>query len=365
MSNNKKTISLDIISKYRNVVYGFAALWIALFHGYAIDKIDYSFGLKGLHGFRVFMETGNVGVDIFLFLSGISLFYAYLKYDKLYDFIKNRLLKLFVSSWVVFGIYWIVRYFIIGHMGFRSIINRFLLLQFWMTGDKSIYFVSCILFLYLLYPYINEFIFKNNINKSIIIRTVLLLIITYLSIICFSKLSPSLYNKYEIAITRFPVFIMGAMVGKYVYEKKKIDKRWFLLPIIGTIAFFVIYDQKILHGYNLRFFYAFGGICISLTLVYLSYLLDKLFDKIKIKNFVVKFFTFFGAFSLEIYLTHIMINQIYNLTPLFRQGNLKRYLVVVVVSIIMAYVFSLIINKILMICKKHGGKDDKKVINQI
>lgn len=68
-------MNLNIISKYRNEIYGFSIIWIVLFHGAAINNVDYSFGFSVLYPLQAFLSIGNVGVDIFLFLSGVCLYF--------------------------------------------------------------------------------------------------------------------------------------------------------------------------------------------------------------------------------------------------------------------------------------------------
>ena len=60
-------MNLNIISKYRNEIYGFSIIWIVLFHGAAINNVDYSFGFSVLYPLQAFLSIGNVGVDIFYF----------------------------------------------------------------------------------------------------------------------------------------------------------------------------------------------------------------------------------------------------------------------------------------------------------
>ncbi len=77
-----KTIS-DIfnwynLSKYRNIIYGFSAIWIIIFH------IECCFPnvVKQFHPFIVqIFKAGNVGVDIFLIMSGIYLYFSLKKTD--------------------------------------------------------------------------------------------------------------------------------------------------------------------------------------------------------------------------------------------------------------------------------------------
>lgn len=65
---------MESVLKYRNQIYGFLALWILFFHGYL--RVDVSSILNKsvlIKGIFNFLNIGNCGVDVFLFLSGFCL----------------------------------------------------------------------------------------------------------------------------------------------------------------------------------------------------------------------------------------------------------------------------------------------------
>ena len=69
----KRNAQFDLyaLSESRPVMMGLAALWIVLFHSYRLDFFQSPL-LSGLHLVGILnrlKETGNCGVDIFLFLS--------------------------------------------------------------------------------------------------------------------------------------------------------------------------------------------------------------------------------------------------------------------------------------------------------
>lgn len=68
----KKNIELNRLSKYRKELMGFSALLILVCHAYAY--ID----LPPLLGYV--LSIGNIGVDCFLFLSGMGLWYSLSKF---------------------------------------------------------------------------------------------------------------------------------------------------------------------------------------------------------------------------------------------------------------------------------------------
>lgn len=68
----------ELLSKYRTVIMGFAALWILYFHSYAL--IFKSIPILGeIEEF--IRKIGFCGVDIFFFLSGIGLTFSIKKYS--------------------------------------------------------------------------------------------------------------------------------------------------------------------------------------------------------------------------------------------------------------------------------------------
>lgn len=76
---------ISLLSKYRTQLMGLAMLLILIFH----TGID----VKSVNVIRSIKDIGDVGVDIFLLLSGIGLYFSYSKNnDKKYCvLVKNRL----------------------------------------------------------------------------------------------------------------------------------------------------------------------------------------------------------------------------------------------------------------------------------
>lgn len=345
MSKHKNlfTISLDIISKYKLAIYGIATLWIVIFHGQVINVIDFTFGKSYLIPLNTIINYGNIGVDIFLFISGITLFYSFHKNPDMYTFIKKRFFRLFLPVILIDGLYWAIITIIDGSSIF-SFLDRLLLLRFWLTGDQTIWFVSLIALLYLLYPYIYSFLFKNKSDKTLWIRGLILLILSYLIVICISKANISYYDLVEIALTRIPVFILGCILGKATYEKKRVNIFLMILIILSVIPFFIAVSSGKLAKYQVRFLYLVGGVALAYLFALIFHIINKLCKNHK--SLIIKFFSFFGAFSLELYISHIMINQVFRMTKYYIEGDLLGYALVMGSSIMVAFIVSKIIGLI-------------------
>ena len=335
-------MSLDIVSKHRAPLYGFAILWVVVFHAIAIDHADFTFGHKSLEFFHSVVYTGNVGVDMFLLLSGISLYYSFHKNPDMIQFLKKRLIRVVPAVWLVYTLWWAWRYLILD-FSLPGFLSRMTMMRFWMTGDGSIWYVSLILVLYFLYPFIYHFLFDEGHRPAV--RCAVLMGFTYMLVVLFSIANPEMYANVEIAITRIPVFILGSFMGKYVYEKRKISK-WWAIPIFAVaIGFLVVlyFDMFAeVEKYYERFFYLLGGLSLSYAIALICTAFDKVAEPAK--RPLHRFLSFTGGFSLELYLSHIMLNQVMTSMPWYIEGNLVQYFAMAAIAFLLAWVVMKIID---------------------
>lgn len=76
----------SLISKHKKELMSIAMIWVAFYHVY------FEFKFKPIN--FVLVKCGYGGVDLFVFLSGFSLYYAYEKENNYLEFIKRRLLRI-------------------------------------------------------------------------------------------------------------------------------------------------------------------------------------------------------------------------------------------------------------------------------
>ncbi|ACV22479.1 Uncharacterized protein conserved in bacteria [Slackia heliotrinireducens] len=333
---DESRFDLNIISKYRAPLYGISIFWIMLFHGYAKDLVDYSFGQSWLQWFYEFIKVGNVGVDIFLFLSGVCLYFSFVKNHDHYAFIKKRLARVYIPVIAVFFIWWFFKSIIQHSGGWTYLLSRLSLMHFWLTYDASVWFVSLIIILYFAYPYIHDFLFAKGANPEI--RCVILVLGALLMNHILGRIWPGFFDGTEIALTRIPVFIIGCWFGKYVYEKKTLPYKnlWIALAVIAAVAFIYICFLGVLHGVVRRYFYTVGGIAWAYVWSLAFAGLDQLRGG-KGASYLGRFMGWLGGFSLELYVSHIMLNQVYRSFGFYNEGWLPGYLVVVALAILLAF----------------------------
>ena len=85
-----KDIELANISRYRGELMGMAMLFVVLFH-VGLPREDAFYGLR---------RIGNIGVDMFLFLSGVGLWFSWTKGQQAGRFLLRRLVRIY-PAWLV------------------------------------------------------------------------------------------------------------------------------------------------------------------------------------------------------------------------------------------------------------------------
>ena len=325
-------MDLRLVSTYRGVIYGFSIIYIVLFHGIAIDKGDYSFGFSALDWFQDFISMGNIGVDIFLLLSGICLYFSFQKNDDSYAFIKKRLARVVPSAYIVYSLYWAVKYHFLSFNP-MALLGRLTLMEFWIQGDTTIWFLSLILVLYFLYPYIYGFVFHGTRPE---LRCAVLMLASYLMLFVLFNLAPGYFKMTEVALTRFPVFILGCYMGKFVYEGVRLPAFPFV-PLAFVLFLFVYLVNTFSHlpGYVMHMVYLIGAVGGSYSLALVCLFFDR-HAQLTVRP-LYRFFDFTGGITLELYFCSIMFNQVLRMTPFYDQGNLGQYLALMALSYVAAW----------------------------
>lgn len=319
------------ISEYRNEIYGTAILWIMLFHGYLV-KVDYFAGIPGLEILGRLITYGNAGVESFLFLSGISLYFSYVRNPDAGQFLKKRLRRVYLPVILLSGAYWLYMCWL-GEGTVWQLIATLSGMRFWLDGSTEIWFVSVILVCYLIYPYVYAWIFRKDVSddRGEMVRTLLLMAAIMLVTYSFCKISPKSYKLIEVGLTRFPVFILGCGCGKLIYEKRKFSA---LAVNLLAIIFLVIFFQKEQKGFSqtpfLRWGMMLGGVAVVLLLAEVMRFVPQVIRKI---------LTFLGNMSLELYIAHLAGRRLYERDQLFFRfvsGSTRRWLLVLLLAVIAA-----------------------------
>lgn len=329
MIKSRKTFNLYTISEARNVIFGFATLWIGLFHSGNLNAAVRQYtGNQFINDvFGLIRGTGNVGVDMFLFLSGIGLYFSFTKDSKVRSFWKKRLTRVLPSAFLIATFYFSFRY-VNGKLtsGLSHYIGRMTFLYFYFKGERVFWFISLILVLYLVFP-----IFYKVIDKAKVWGMLGLIAVVVAFTFTLRAVAPGVYSNIEIALCRIPVFIIGIWAGKFVMQKKEIDIRWlwaFLAAAVGMIVVLRKYTPIIkmfVPGYTKEmesmyiFLYRYAGCFLGISMVVLLSFLCISLRRAGRANLLRNFLEFVGMYSMEYYMIYLNINHylegIYNIGP--------------------------------------------------
>lgn len=142
--NYNSSISLSDISKYRQELMGLAAVMILICHAPGNNVMMPSFLAK-------LFSYGNVGVDMFLLLSGVGLFYSMEKSNKsLWYWYGKRFIRIFIPYWIITIPYLLFKVCFMAY-GMDDVVLNMLTLSYWLSGDGD-WYISLIILLYIITP---------------------------------------------------------------------------------------------------------------------------------------------------------------------------------------------------------------------
>lgn len=317
-------------STYRTQLYGISALWVMLFHCNNVN-VHFSGELLPLRIVEAFLNHGNMGVDIFLFLSGMSLHFAYGKYEgRLTEFQKHRFLRLYVPVAVVYLPHWI--WWAATKGGFARWMRLPLKLsgmELWLRGEQEIWFVGLIALCYLMYPYLHGLLTGTPARRNR--HLAVLLSVTVLLTVSMMITVPDYYAMVEVAVARVPMFLLGCWAGPLV-KKGVALPRW-TVPAAWTAVLYwmcrYVFAPVSLPLLADRYEYIFSSFAVMVVSIHLVRLLNI--------PPVQKPLHFFGTHSLELYLAHLMLIATYRETPWYREDDPIRYLILMVCATVVAW----------------------------
>ena len=333
-------LNFSSLSLYRNALYGVAALWIVLFHGVILDKVDFSGGLRF---FGDTLKLGNIGVDIFVLLSGMGLFFAYSKKPKLAGFYYKRFLRIYLPYFLMGVPYLVYTCFVIDSRPW-VFVTKVLTVNYWMgeTTPLKLWYVPVILVFYLIYPLIHKWIFLRE--KNALLRMLLLAALSFALSYLLFRFSKDLYDRYDAALPRLTVFIIGCYFGKLVKEKRRIPV-WAVIVSVAVIAgAYPLYANTALHGLWRRYYGSLTGVALTIVL-------SQLFVDLSLLK-LDRFFAFFGAFSLEIYIATVIVRSLFTKSSFYGGHVFNNYLIWMAGAVLAAYLISLLEKPLLKLFMK-------------
>ena len=283
-----KDIELANISRFRGELMGAAMLFIILFH-VALPREDAFFGLR---------RMGNVGVDMFLFLSGIGLWFSWMKNSSAKHFFIRRYLRIY-PTWLIIACLFYIPSFQGGSTWnwiylFGEITINW---GFWLHDELNFWYIPATMMLYLFAPAYMELIRRHPIYRWLpVVMIMWCILVQYVTPI------HQAVGHLEIFWSRVPIFFIGINMGEMVRQKQTLDGTsiWMIwLMFLMTLLASIFLEQE-KHGMFPLFLERMLYIPLTITSILL---LNRIFRRTP--GWFNKGFMFVGALSLECYLLHI------------------------------------------------------------
>ena len=321
-----KNIELANISRYRGELMGIAMIFIFLFH-IALPRSNMFFGLR---------RIGNIGVDMFLFLSGVGLWFSWMKHPSQKLFFKRRYLRVYPAWFIISCLYYIPHFHGGGVRAWVDLIGDITInWDFWLHDELKFWYIPAMMMLYLFAPPYMQLIRRHPVYRWLPVVMILwCILVQYVSPI------HNAVGHIEIFWSRVPIFFIGINMGEAVRRKDKMDGAsiWMILIVFAMTLSASIFLEQELHGHFPIYVERMLYIPLTITTILL---LNRVFRRTP--KWFNTIFKFVGALSLECYLIHI--HFVLDYIPK-TCGYWTTFLVCVVITMPLAWLLSKIVNYI-------------------
>lgn len=286
------SFEFNLFSKYRQALMGIAMLGVLILHGMSFAGIKsnvYTFPFEFFS--RIAFTQG------FLFLSGLGLYYSFTKTQNVMWFYEKRIKRLMIPFMLMTLPFYLFK-LIVGDSSFIRFCLEESSLYFWLYGNNGMWYISVSLMLYFLFPVLYKFMFHKE--NHIVLRLLVILWLYILMAVGLYFYQPDYYNLVRRGVEQSPMFVIGIFVGYLAFHKRSIKLASLIGGVILVVVTYILYKKV-----NIEFLGVYEIarrlLFLPLTCLALQYLCYKR------HNAILDFFNWFGKYSLEIYVLHILI----------------------------------------------------------
>uniref|UniRef100_A0AB33JJV8 Acyltransferase 3 domain-containing protein n=1 Tax=Prevotella sp. GTC17262 TaxID=3236797 RepID=A0AB33JJV8_9BACT len=289
-----KDIELSNISRFRGELMGAAMLFIILFH-VSLPRWDMFFGLR---------RMGNVGVDMFLFLSGVGLWFSWARNPSVRHFMVRRFLRIYPAWLIAASLYYIPRFHGGSVAAWIDLIGDITVnWDFWLHDELTFWYIPAIMMLYLFTPAYMELIRRHPIYRWLPV-----LMILWCVLVQYVTPIHAAVGHLEIFWSRVPIYFIGINMGESIRREDTMDGAsiWMIFLTFAMTLFSSIFMEQNLHGQFPLFIERMLYIPLTITSILL---MNRIFRRTP--AWFNRFFSFVGALSLEAYLIHLHFILVY------------------------------------------------------
>lgn len=319
----KRPIELSDISRYRGELMGFAMIFVMLFHVW-MPKSNMMYGL---------VRCGNIGVDMFLLLSGIGLWYAWSKKPSLKNFYWRRYVRIYPMWLLIACLFYIPNYLNSPDGGYSPnvahlIANILINWSFWRVDDLTFWFIPAIMMMYTFAPFYMRLIERKPDYRWLPVVFMILAVM-----VCYYPPVHKSVGHVEIFFSRIPIFLLGINMGSWVRGGKRLDGSsiWLLAIVFAMSLMMCIEFEESWRGRFPLFLERMVYIPLTISGIMLLTLLTDVLPPM-----VRRGLAFVGSISLELYLVHIQF-VLKHITP-YKLGYCLTALSMIAVSLVAAWI---------------------------
>lgn len=129
----KKQYNWGLISEKRRSLMGIAIISIVLFH-YFEDLTRMQLTITPM---TKLFRYGNIGVDMFLYISGIGLYYSYNRDNNRRNFYKKRFKKIMIPYFIISTPFWVWKDIVV-EKSFKGFFMDISLISFFTEGNRQL-----------------------------------------------------------------------------------------------------------------------------------------------------------------------------------------------------------------------------------
>ena len=226
-------------------------------------------------------ELCDIGVDLFMFLSGFSLAFSFSKCPQIKVFYMKRMMRILPAYLAVFIPFYFYKDIIAHHDTWMVFLYHLSFLNYFIEGDLIIWFIPVVICYYFLLPF-----YVKGVREYPLLRFVPYILIAILAGMQITQTPiPTGF-----LLVRLPIFLLGANV--YLFPKELFSHTWqyALMAFVSIVGcYYVLILNSELWGIKYLFY-------IPLCFIILNYSLICI-----VRSEVI---SFLGMYTLEFYLIH-------------------------------------------------------------
>ncbi len=201
---------------------GWAILWIMMLH----------FRFISLKPLGFIAQYGYAGVEIFMFVSGLGLYYSLQRNNSLLSFYAKRLKRIFPTYYII----GVVASVLLFHDGLLAYLWRYSTLGFWTQTEYFEWYVPSILFLYLIAP-LAWWLFHRNQDILLLCISVAIAVASY-----FIAEKQLIDRSHFFLLYRIPAFLFGMYIAKQIKSAGN-NTAYYICLLVGIPLFAVLFPK--------------------------------------------------------------------------------------------------------------------------